>query len=930
MIRRALEVIMGDQNEKQIKKLRPLIAKINQIEEGYQQSITSDEQIKEKTAEFKQRIANGETLDALLPEAFALVKNACRRLYGREFELKRVFSEELDENGNPAPANKQPWKMIPYDVQLLGGIILHQGKISEMKTGEGKTLVSTLPLYLNALNGEGVFLVTVNEYLAQRDAEWMGVLYNFLGLSVGVILNGQPRPAKKAAYNCDITYGTNNEFGFDYLRDNMATSPDSMVQRKLKYAIVDEVDSILIDEARTPLIISSQGDESTDKYNKHSLHVRHLEEGVDYEIDEKQRAATLTEAGIAKMENLLGLENIYTDAGFEEVHHLEQALKAQSIFKKDVDYVVKDGEIIIVDEFTGRLMPGRRYSDGLHQAIEAKEGVEIRRESKTLATVTFQNYFRLFEKLGGMTGTAKTEEEEFLQIYRLETLVVPTNRDVTRQDRQDLIFKNTRGKYSAVAKRVKEAHQIGQPVLIGTVSIEKSELLSNFLQKEGIPHSILNAKFHEKEAEIIAKAGIKGAVTIATNMAGRGTDIKIDDEVKSLGGLLVIGTERHESRRIDNQLRGRSGRQGDPGESQFFVSMEDDLMRLFGSDKIKNMMEALKVPEDMPLQASMMSKRIESAQKAVEGRNFDIRKHLVEYDDVINKQREIIYSRRRKALLNEDIKNEILILIEKEAERIVKNSHNPENRKFNYDEIMENLSIVSPEAKGQVQKDLLEKEEREEDLIQFVKTYLLEVYANREAQLVNGETLRRLEKAISLSVIDSLWMNHIDFMQQLRESVSLRGYGQRDPLIEYKEQAFEAFRKLLSDIQVNTINTLYRINLSEQLPAHLIRQENPLDENLQTNESQIEQQLQTSPIRVISNGTSNATNPNIPSSSSGWAMPAANSQSSAEPGLRVVQAGIAKTGGSGRLTCANLGRNDVCPECNVKAKKCPKQNRENE
>jgi preprotein translocase subunit SecA len=791
MIRRALEKIMGDPNEKALKKIRPLVAKINQIEEGYQQSITTDEQIKEKTAEFKQRIADGETLDAILPEAFALVKNACRRLYGREFELKRVFSEELDENGNPAPANKQPWKMIPYDVQLIGGIILHQGKISEMKTGEGKTLVSTLPLYLNALTGEGVFLVTVNEYLAQRDAEWMGVLYNFLGLSVGVILNGQTRPAKKEAYACDITYGTNNEFGFDYLRDNMATSPESIVQRKLKFAIVDEVDSILIDEARTPLIISSQGDESTDKYNKHSLHVRNLEEGTDYEIDEKQRAATLTEAGIAKMEKLLGLENIYTDAGFEEVHHLEQALKARSIFKKDVDYVVKDGEIIIVDEFTGRLMPGRRYSDGLHQAIEAKEGVEIRRESKTLATVTFQNYFRLFEKLGGMTGTAKTEEEEFLQIYRLETIVVPTNRDVTRQDRQDLIFKNTRGKYMAVAKRVKEAHQIGQPVLIGTVSIEKSELLSNFLQKEGIPHSILNAKFHEKEAEIIAKAGIKGAVTIATNMAGRGTDIKIDDEVKGLGGLLVIGTERHESRRIDNQLRGRSGRQGDPGESQFFVSMEDDLMRLFGSDKIKNMMEALKVPEDMPLQASMMSKRIESAQKAVEGRNFDIRKHLVEYDDVINKQREIIYSRRRKALLNDDIKNEILLLIEKEAERIVQNSYSHEHRKYNYDEIMESLSIVSPEAKGQVQKDLLEREEREEDLIQFVKTYLLEVYGNREAQLVNGDVLRRLEKAISLSVIDSLWMNHIDFMQQLRESVSLRGYGQRDPLIEYKEQALK-------------------------------------------------------------------------------------------------------------------------------------------
>lgn len=899
-----LNKALGDHNEKYLKKIQPLVQRINQIENEYQQTLLKDEDYPRKTAEFKTRYAQGESLDQLLPEAFALVKSACRHIHGREFIIDKLFAEETPttsenptpDSTTPAAPNKYTWRMIPFDVQLMGGIILHQGKIAEMKTGEGKTLVSTLPLYLNALAGQGAFLVTVNEYLAQRDAGWMGVLFKFLGLTVGVNLNGMALQPKKQAYLCDITYGTNSEFGFDYLRDNMSTSPDQMVQRSLNYAIIDEVDSILIDEARTPLIISTAGAESTDKYQRYARLVRQLQSGEDFEIDEKQRAATLTEKGIEKMENLIGVSNIYTDAGFEEVHHIEQALKANFIFKNDVDYVVKDGEIIIVDEFTGRLMAGRRYSDGLHQAIEAKENVVIKRESKTLATVTLQNYFRLFKKLGGMTGTAKTEEEEFMQIYGLETIVVPTNKAVTRLDESDAIFKNETGKFTAVARRVKTAHEKGQPVLIGTVSIEKSELLSRLLQKEKLPHAVLNAKYHEKEAEIIAQAGHRGAITIATNMAGRGTDIKINDEVKNLGGLLVIGTERHESRRIDNQLRGRSGRQGDPGESQFFVSMEDELMRLFAGERMQRMMEVLQIPDDMPIQNKMISGSIESAQKKVEGRNFDIRKHLVEYDDVMNKHREIIYSRRRKALQNDNIKNDIIILIEKEAEKLVQQNHNDEGRGYNGAQIIDQLSLIIPEAKTQLSLDQLNDLADEEALIEHIKTYLFEVYQNREAQLISPDTLRELEKGISLSIIDSLWMDHIDNMQNLRESVALRGYGQRDPLIEYKEQAFIMFSRLLSDIQTNTVNTLFRVDLETQIPAHLRK---PISEgNFTTNAQALEENLQQSRFTQTSN--------------------------TSDDNVRVIHTNNSSVDQS-TLPCAKLGRNEICPECGVKTKKCPKK-----
>lgn len=925
MVRRLIEKIIGDPNEKLLKKIRPIVEKINKIEEEYQKTLTTDEDYPKKTAEFKERLQNGESLDDILPEAFALVKSACRRIHGREFVIDKLFAEESkaaqeelvkDEKiseeaaAKEAAQHKYVWRMIPFDVQLMGGIILHQGKIAEMKTGEGKTLVSTLPLYLNALTGKGVFLVTVNEYLAQRDAGWMGVLYKFLGLTVSVNLNNMPLAPKKAAYQCDIIYGTNSEFGFDYLRDNMTTRIENLVQRELNYAIIDEVDSILIDEARTPLIISTAGAESTTKYGRYASLVRQLQEDTDYEIDEKQRAAALTEEGIQKMEKLMGVDNIYTDAGFDEVHHIEQALKAHFIFKNEVDYVVKDGEIIIVDEFTGRLMPGRRYSDGLHQAIEAKENVEIKRESKTLATVTLQNYFRLFKKLGGMTGTAKTEEEEFMQIYGLETVVVPTNNTIRRNDQPDVIFKNHRGKYIAAAARVKEAYQKGQPVLIGTVSIEKSEVLSKLLQKEGVPHAVLNAKYHEKEAEIVAQAGAKGAVTIATNMAGRGTDIKIDDQVRELGGLLVIGTERHESRRIDNQLRGRSGRQGDPGESQFFVSMEDELMRLFAGERIQRMMEFLKLPDETPIQNNMISGSIESAQKKVEGRNFDIRKHLVEYDDVMNKHREIIYSRRRKALLNENIKNEIIVLIEKEAERIVLKNENTEERGYNCEQILEDLSILAPEATAQVSLEKLQDLNDEEALIEHVKSYLFEVYQNKETRLTNPEILRQLEKGVSLSVIDTLWMDHIDNMQNLRESVSLRGYGQRDPLIEYKEQAFLMFTKLLSDIQTNTINTLFRLNLENQVPAHLLKPESQA-ENIVTNAESFENNLHNSSLEGAP----------APANTGNWVM----AQPQSSDGVRVKQMSGSNIASSGKLACDGLGRNDICPECGIKAKKCAKK-----
>ncbi len=862
MLTTLIKKIFGDPNEKELKKVWPLIAKINEIEKKYQDTL-KDEYFPAKTAEFKERVANGESLEDLLPEAFALVKNACRRLVGKKW---------------PVRGHEVAWEMIPYDVQLLGGIILHKGRISEMKTGEGKTLVCTLPIYLNALESKGVFLVTVNDYLAQRDAEWMGGLYKFLGLKVGIIVHGQNHDQKRDAYSCDITYGTNNEFGFDYLRDNMAQDISEIVQRELNYAIVDEVDSILIDEARTPLIISSPAEESTEKYFKYSRLIPQLKEHDDYEVDEKMRAATLTEAGIAKMEKLLGMENIYTEGGFQEVHHIEQALKAHSLFKKDIDYVVKDNEVIIVDEFTGRLMPGRRYSDGLHQAIEAKENATVQRESRTLATVTFQNYFRLFKKLAGMTGTALTEAEEFSKIYKLDTIVVPTNRTMIRKDYPDAVYKNSKGKYMAAATKVKELHKAGQPVLIGTISIEKSEMLSKLLGVNGVPHTVLNAKFHEKEAEIVSKAGQKGAVTIATNMAGRGTDIKLGEGVKELGGLFILGTERHESRRIDNQLRGRSGRQGDQGASQFLVSMDDELMRLFGAERVQKMMEFLKVPDDMPIENRMISNSIEGAQKKVEGRNFEIRKHLVEYDDVMNKQREIIYARRRRMLFSQDIKNDILVLIEQVAEGIILNhtaGRRPEE--IDFVKIGEIVRALHKDQKTPFDLKRLEQMGDPEPMIDYVKHYLWDEYNEREKQLPDYEegkgspTLRNVERAFYLRTLDTLWMEHLDNMSHLREGVSMRGYAQRDPLIEYKQEGFQMFKDLLASIGSNTVNTLFKLEFKQQQASPVIQQRHPT--RMLTNEDQIEkvlggernlkEELSGNPVMVKSGGAPVQTDPVI-------------------------------------------------------------------
>ncbi len=838
--------IFGDPNQKEINKLLPLVTKINQIEADYSKTLLTDEDFPKKTAEFKERILKGETVDDLLPEAFALVKSACRRLVGRKWLVR---------------GNETEWNMIPFDVQLIGGMVMHRGRIAEMKTGEGKTLVCTMPIYLNALAGRGVFLVTVNDYLAQRDAEWMGGLYQFLGLSIGVTLHGQTHVEKKAAYAADITYGTNNEFGFDYLRDNMATHPDHIVQRELFYAIVDEVDSILIDEARTPLIISSAAEESTDKYYKYSRLVPQLSNEVDYVIDEKQKAVTLTEGGIEKMEKLLGVENIYAESGFEEVHHLEQALKAHALFKIDVDYVVKDGEVIIVDEFTGRIMPGRRFSDGLHQALEAKEGVEVNRESKTLATVSFQNYFRLFKKLAGMAGTAITEAEEFSKIYKLDTIVIPPNRVVSRIDSTDAIYKTVNGKYMAAVAKVKELHAKGQPVLIGTVSIEKSEILSRLFTQEGIPHTVLNAKFHEKEAEIVAHAGQKGAVTIATNMAGRGTDIKLGEGVADIGGLFILGTERHESRRIDNQLRGRSGRQGDAGASQFLVSLDDELMRLFGGERIQKIMTLLNVPEDMPIENGMITSSIESAQKKVEARNFEIRKHLVEYDDVMNKQREIIYARRRKMLNSNDIKNDILVLFEQEAERLVlANTGASDKSEWSYANLAEVLRAIGRSDDKGLPLDSLTQFDLQEDLIDFVKHWMWDQYLLREKMLPDfvtetvstdgasapsgSPTMRSIERGVYLRALDFLWMEHIDHMARLREGVSFRGYGQHDPLIEYKKEGFDLFVKLLDNIRSNTVRMLLGMEVDQQAAQHMLAQAPEPDESeLKTNADQIEGNL---------------------------------------------------------------------------------------
>ncbi len=828
MLRKIITKILGDPNAKEIRSILPLVEETNSWYEKYRVELTTDEAFPAKTIEFKERLANGATLDDILPEAFGLVKAAAERLCGRKWDVS---------------GNEQEWNMVPFDVQIIGGAVLHRGRIAEMKTGEGKTLVSTFPVYLNALTEKGVWVVTVNDYLARRDAEWMGGLHKFLGLTIGVINHGQSYDEKKLAYAADITYGTNNEFGFDYLRDNMSTTKEQMVQRGLNYAIIDEVDSILIDEARTPLIISAPAEESTSKYQQYAQLVRQLEPEKDYIVDEKVKGAFLTDEGISHLEKLLGVDNIYTDAGYSEVHHLEQALKAHAAFKNDVDYVVKDGEILIVDEFTGRLMAGRRYSDGLHQAIEAKENVEVKRESKTLATVTLQNYFRLFNKLAGMTGTAQTEAEEFVQIYGLETIVIPTHRPVNRADLPDAIFKNQKGKFLAAVAKIKELYEKGQPVLVGTISVERSELISELLKRDGVPHNVLNAKNHAHEAEIIKNAGQRGAVTIATNMAGRGTDIKLGDGVVELGGLFVLGTERHESRRIDNQLRGRSGRQGDAGTSQFFVSMEDDLMRLFGSERVQKMMEALQIPEDMPIENRLISGAIESAQKKVEGHHFDIRKHLVQYDDVMNMHREIIYSRRRKVLYVDDIKQDILLSISQVVEMLVRNYAGSGERpktEWDLEKILMEIRAIHGNPARQLTKEDLEKSETVEALIQFVKEYMFEEYETREKKFPQSDIMRNVERAISLRIIDELWMAHIENMQSVREAISLRGYAQRDPLIEYKQEGFEAFEKLLGNIRFNTVNTLFKIEVSITT-AEEMAPEAP--KKMITNEAQIESVL---------------------------------------------------------------------------------------
>lgn len=823
-----LSKILGNQNEREIKKLYKIVDDIEALEPEIQ--ALKDEELKAKTNEFKNRISKGETLDDLLPEAFAVVREASKRVLG----------------------------MRHFRVQLLGGIVLHQGRIAEMKTGEGKTLVATLPVYLNALEGNGVHVITVNDYLATRDSQWMGKVYSFLGLSVGLIVHGLDSEERQQAYNCDITYGTNNEFGFDYLRDNMVIYKEQMVQRELNFAIVDEVDSILIDEARTPLIISGVGEKSTNLYFAADSFVKTLKRGEDtkeesrselltqywegieedeetikkkgdYTVDPKAKTVILTENGIKKAEGFFGIENLADPENMEIQHHINQALKARALMKRDIDYVVKDGEVIIVDEFTGRLMFGRRYSDGLHQAIEAKEGVKIERESQTLATITFQNYFRMYQKLAGMTGTAKTEEDEFRAIYNLDVVVIPTNMPMIRLDHPDVVFKNEKGKFNAVVQEIEELHSKGQPVLVGTISIEKSELLSSMLKRKGIPHEVLNAKHHDKEAEIISKAGHMNAVTISTNMAGRGTDIVLGEGVVELGGLHVIGTERHESRRIDNQLRGRSGRQGDMGSSRFYISLEDDLMKLFGSDKLLGLVETLGMEEDMPIEHNLLSKSIENAQKRVEARNFDIRKHVLQYDNVMNKQREVIYAQRRQVLMGEDIKDSTMDMLEEVISDAVTaytvGSQYPEE--WDIAGLLEYLqSIFLP--KRTMRKEEIEGMDREE-LKEVLMEKALKLYEAKEEE-IGSDNMREMERVILLRVVDSKWMDHLDAMDQLRDGISLRAYGQQDPVQAYQVEGFDMFQELIKSIRQDTIKYIFNVRVNR------IPQREQVAEPITTNE----------------------------------------------------------------------------------------------
>ncbi len=856
-----IEKIFGNYSQKELKRIDPTVKKVLALEDKYRNM--SEEELRSQTAVLKERLANGETLDDILPEAFAACREACDRV--------------LD--------------MRPYPVQIIGGIILHQGRIAEMKTGEGKTLVETLPAYLNALTGKGVHIVTVNDYLAKRDSEWMGKVFSYMGLSVGLVIHGVENDDRREAYASDITYGTNNEFGFDYLRDNMVTYKENRVQRGFNYAIVDEVDSILIDEARTPLIISGRGDKSTDLYQKADRFVRTLtaikvkehddkeetdDVNADYIIDEKANTATLTPRGAEKAEKYFNVENINDADNMTLLHHINQAIKAHGVMKRDVDYVVKDGEVIIVDEFTGRLMLGRRYNDGLHQAIEAKEGVTVARENRTLATITFQNYFRMYHKLSGMTGTAMTEADEFREIYGLDVVEIPTNKPVIREDMPDVVYKTEAAKFRAVIDEIVDAHAKNQPVLVGTISIEKSEILSNMLKKRGIPHNVLNAKHHDREAEIVAQAGMPGAVTIATNMAGRGTDIMLGgnaeflakaemrkqgydeeminaatayfetgaedilaaralyrelykkfkeeiapkaEEVRNAGGLYIIGTERHESRRIDNQLRGRAGRQGDPGKTRFYVSLEDDLMRLFGGERLQSLMTTLKIDEDMPIDAKLISSSIESAQRKVEGRNFEMRKNVLKFDDVMNKQREIIYGQRSKVLEGEDLKSEIAKMraesVEKTADIYLAADEDKEN--WNLNGLRDYYSgWLLTDGDLRFDKDEFEKLKKE-DVVRIIRDRMEERYAAREKEF-GEETMRELERVALLRNVDLKWMDHIDDMSDLKQGIYLRGYGQHDPVVEYRIEGFEMFDSMIEAIREDTVKMLLTVRLRAEEP----------------------------------------------------------------------------------------------------------------
>ena len=788
-----LKKLFGDGNQKQLKRLQKTVDQIEALEESYEK--LTDEELKQKTEHFKERYQNGESLDDLLVEAYAVVREGSKRVLG----------------------------LRPYPVQLMGAVVLHEGNIAEMKTGEGKTLASTMPAYLNALTGKGVHVITVNDYLADRDAKEMGKLYNFLGLSVGLNENGLSKEEKKEAYTCDITYGTNNEFGFDYLRDNMVLYKEQMVQRPLNYAIIDEVDSILIDEARTPLIISGSAKKSATLYQQADSFVRTLNKETDYTYDEKTKGVQLTEEGINKAENYFSIENLFDLSNVSLTHHINQALKAHVSMARDTDYVIEEGEVVIVDQFTGRLMKGRRYSDGLPQAIEAKEELQIQNESMTLASITFQNFFRMYNKLAGMTGTAKTEEEEFRNIYNMDVIAIPTNKPIIRDDRPDMIYKTIDGKFKAVVKEIKERHQKGQPVLVGTVAVETSEHISKLLKKAGIKHDVLNAKNHYREAEIIEKAGQKGAVTIATNMAGRGTDIKLGEGVRDLGGLAVIGTERHESRRIDNQLRGRSGRQGDPGMSQFYLSMEDELMRRFGSDNLKNMMDRFGMDDDQPIESKMVSRAVESAQKRVEGNNFDARKTILSYDDVLREQREIIYKQRFEVIdADENLREIIEDMIASTVSRVVE-AHTQDDS----EEEWELHSIVE-----YVQGNLLDKEDitendikgkEPEEIKEWIMDKVQQRYDEKEEELT-PEQMREFEKVILLRTVDTKWMDHIDQMDQLRQGIHLRAYGQNDPLREYQMEGFAMFESMIESIEEETARYIMKAQIRDNLQRQAVVQ----------------------------------------------------------------------------------------------------------